>query len=194
MCNKRKWPLRVFQRMEMWWEYIGKDRAGFGLGPWGHFCPSSLSLWLERFISILFWKHVFREPPQVLRVMLLFITVGSPGPARILAAVFQNLLLRLECLASLNKEQSKTSSSWPLWCHTNHRQCSLLFSCHCDLDKHLDDEIHKVNSESKRKYRETDSWMVLLCKFGKPLQNHCQLVRAIWPEHLCLLGLLCVTP
>lgn len=39
------------------------------------------------------------------------------------------------------------------------------------------------NSKSKRRYRETYSWMVLLCKLGKPLQNHSvSVVRHIWPS------------
>lgn len=42
------------------------------------------------------WKgeHVFREPSQVLMVLLLFITAGSSDPARILATILQNLLLQ----------------------------------------------------------------------------------------------------
>lgn len=42
------------------------------------------------------WKgeHVFRELSPVLMVLLLFITAGSSDPARILAAILQNLLLQ----------------------------------------------------------------------------------------------------
>lgn len=126
---------------------------------------------------------------------------GSPGvapfhPCRELGSsqnpctnITELAATKLEWLTSLNtfskkrqKKKSKTSSCWPLWCHVHHRQCSSCFHVIVTLTTSWRWDS-QGNSKSKRRYRETYSWMVLLCKLGKPLQNHSvSVVRHIWPS------------
>lgn len=169
----------------MWWRCTGKDGGDLD---WGTRPP--LSVVSPVAVTDRKGERVFRELSLVLPVLLLSVTAGSSDPARILAPILQNLLLQnwSGWLASIpflkrdKKKKSKTSSCWPLWCHVHHRQCSSCFHVIVTLTTSWRWDS-QGNSKSKRRYRETYSWMVLLCKLGKPLQNHSvSVVRHIWPS------------
>lgn len=95
--NESRLPVHACQSGSM--NSTGKDRAGHQ----GHFThPACWYDWSERFISVLSWKHIFRDLLPALIVTLLFITVGNSDPPRIFVAIFQTFLLQRECLVSLN--------------------------------------------------------------------------------------------
>lgn len=173
--------------METWWRCTGKDGAWFGLGHQAtsaHPVPCCCD-WLVRGTCI---QRAAASSHGAAPFHHCRELRSSQNPCSNIAELAST---KLECLTSLNtfskKKENKTKT-----------KAEQIRADRCGVTLTTDNVVScfhvivtltswwwdsQVNSKSKKKYRETYSWMALLCKLGKPLQNHCvSIVRYIWPN------------